>query len=117
MKICKFCNHEALSKPLKDVSLHFDVYYCFTCEAEYLYMTKDDELWSYNLYTFINGELYRWSVSGFGNGHIWYIGSPGVPGEVPNRNAKLIRTFKSLPLPDVTPQNINNKLKTWLTFL
>lgn len=120
MKICKFCNQNTEHRPLKEVASMFDIYFCYSCNAEFLYIDKDDEdkeIWGYSIYTYINNELYRWTVSGLGHGHIWFIGTPGVPGEVPNLNTELIKTIKQDPLPDVTPTNINFKIKTWLTFL
>lgn len=116
VKTCIFCKNDAEFKPLKDMSIHFDIYYCFVCDAEFLYMVDSDELWSHNLYTYIQGELYRWSASGLGPGYIWHIGQPGIPGVSANRGGKLLLSLKQQPLPDVTPQNIKHKLRTWITF-
>lgn len=118
MKLCKFCSKNAEHRPLKEIASAFDVYFCYDCSTEYLYVAKDDdELWGYSIYTYINNELYRWTMSGMGHAHIWLIGTPGVPGSIPNTNTKLVKTIKQKPLPDVTPKNINHKIKTWLTFL
>ena len=121
MKTCKFCKQNVEHRPLKEVAGTFDIYFCYPCSTEFLYVARDinedNEVWGYSIYTYINGDLYRWTVSGLGHGHIWFIGVPGVPGEVPNTNTKLVKTIKQDPLPEVTPTNINFKIKTWLTFL
>ena len=116
-KFCKFCNQEAEFKPLKEMQLHFDIYFCKPCLAEYLYYPDEDEIWGYSLYTYINNQLYRWNVSGLGNAYIWHVKKPGIPGIAPNRKTKLLKTIKQDPLPAVTPANVNERLHTWITFL
>jgi hypothetical protein len=119
MKTCKFCQQETQFVPLIDERINetFDIYFCATCNAEYLCIVGESKIWSYSLYTDINEKLYRWTVSGIMGAHVWHIGKPGIPGKIPNKNTKLITTIKQEPLPDVTPQNVNHKLRTWITFL
>ena len=122
VRICKFCNQEAAYKPLKEMNLFFDIYFCEPCLAEYLYYSSsisgtEEDLWAYSLYTYINEQLYRWNVSMSGSGLIWHIKEPGVPGVTPNRKTKLIKSITQNPLPIITPQNINERLRTWITFL
>lgn len=116
MKVCKFCKCQADHKPLETVQDYIDIYYCYPCNTEYLFFIESDELWGYSIYTYINNSLYRWSNSGMGNG-IWHIEKPGVPGKSKNEGMTLVKAFRQDPLPDINPENINSKIKTWLPFL
>jgi hypothetical protein len=65
--------------------------------------------------------MYRWTVSIgrnslWASATLWYVEKPGIPGKKKNEGLVPVKDFEN-PLPDVNPQNINEKLKTWLVFL
>jgi len=116
---CKFCQKETDYVPLVikggngDNSFHtFEVYYCYGCAAEFVEWRAAPAT---HLYTTINNRMYRWSI-GTESCHIWYVGKPGEPGVRPNKDLKLVKTFKS-DFPQITPENIERKLRFILLFL
>lgn len=121
---CKFCAKETVYVPLiikggnGDKSFHkFDVHYCYNCAAEYV---KFGDANSIHIYTTINNKMYRWSVNDIEShpqlGTIWYIGEPGEPGVRTNRKLKLLKSFHG-NFPQITPENIERKLRFMLLFL
>jgi len=48
-------------------------------------------------------------------GSLWYIGEPGEPGVRPNRKLKMLKTFSNPP--EVTPENVERKIRFMLLFL
>lgn len=115
---CKFCQKDTVYVPLQVSPKHkFEVHYCYGCQAEFV-DHKIDYGKVIHLYTTINTRMYRWSLmedeDGY-NGHLWYIGEPGEPGIRPNRKVKIIKTF-SCP-PEITPENIERKIRIMLLFL
>lgn len=114
-KPCQFCGLDANYTPLDKMERHsVGVHFCYNCNAEFLYY-KSGAKASFSLYTKINNKLYRWTVAGQ-SGTIWYVDKPGVPGVSVNEGMTAVKTFYD-DVPDITPQNINDKLKTWLLFL
>jgi hypothetical protein len=93
----------------KQIEAHF----CYDCNYEYVLFGSDTE--NHHLYTTINNRMYRWSLE-YGVAHIWHVGEPGVPGAQPNRKMFLIKTFKD-SFPEITPENIERKLRFMLLFL
>jgi hypothetical protein len=120
-KPCTFCGQAAGYAPLEEMEYHgVGVYFCHTCNAEYLYY-QSGEMASTSLYTEIHGRMYRWTVSIgrnslWASATLWYVEKPGIPGKKKNEGLVPVKDFEN-PLPDVNPQNINEKLKTWLVFL
>jgi len=112
-RLCNFCQKETIYVPLIVSPKHqFEVYYCYDCEAEYV-----DNTGGIHLYTTLNGTMYRWSIEVGGTiGRLWRVGEPGIPGERPNRKMRLIKNFKE-HIPEITPQNIQEKLKLILVFM
>ena len=74
-------------------------------------------IWSHSLYVYIDDNLYRWTIPILGGGHIWFIKFPGIPGIKKNKGLKLIKSFKNEIMPEINPQNIMEKIKTYLMFL
>lgn len=117
---CKFCQKDAVYVPLVikggrgDSKYHtFDVRYCYECAAEYV---DWGGITSIHLYTTINSRMYRWSIEDGGTlARLWYIGEPGEPGVRANRKLKLVKSFKETP--QITPENIERKLRFMLLFL
>lgn len=121
MKTCQFCQKDTVYVPLKVSPKHtFQVYWCNDCNAEYL---SNEDVHSIHLYTMVGSRMYRWSINRNDlqieepySGSVWFIGEPGEPGIRPNRKLKLLKTFKD-PIPQITPQNIERKLRFILVFL
>lgn len=120
---CKFCQKDNVYVPLiikggnGSSKYHtFEVYYCYDCAAEYVNYGEN----SVHLYTTLNDKMYRWSVNMIAGqpdyGTIWYVGEPGEPGVRPNKKMKLLKSFTD-NLPQVTPKNIQSKLRFMLLFL
>ncbi|CAM6006096.1 unnamed protein product [Sphagnum balticum] len=78
---------------------------------------------SISLYTKINDKIYRWTVYKGIQGTLWWVKDPGKPGTRVNKDLVAIKSFGSENiddpdfLPVLTPSNINEKLRTWLTML
>lgn len=113
---CQFC-----LKPTKDVSFgalqskfNMKITFCANCLAEYIFF-RDNALSHYSLYTTISNKLYRWTVN---TSSAWLraIGKPGIPGKTENEDIQLIKGFKK-DIPNINPQNINEKISTYLVFL
>jgi hypothetical protein len=120
---CQFCLGEATYAPLEAMKYYgFEIFFCATCQAEYIYHFQNCSEVKYSsisLYTEINDKMYRWTTVLDGAKRrcsLWYIKEPGLPGVKPNR--KLNCLFASCEeMPPVTPQNIQGKISSWLTFL
>jgi len=119
---CKFCPNMAAHSPLHELSAEafmqrFSIYFCSNCHAEYIYK-KRGPLYSWSLYTTINEKVYRWSLlADHSSATLWLVKVPGVPGIRVNKGMKLIKAFDGDLIPDITPININDKVRTWLVFL
>jgi hypothetical protein len=48
--------------------------------------------------------------------HLWEVKVPGEPGLKINKDLVLIKTFKN-NIPEITPDNILNKITSWLPFI
>jgi hypothetical protein len=88
--------------------------FCHTCLAEYMFY-RDGHLSHYSLYTTIGDRMYRWTQIKM-YGYLRYVAEPGVPGVSPNKGMQMIKSF-TVDVPDITPTNINEKLRTYLVFL
>jgi hypothetical protein len=114
---CQFCGQGAGYAPLPDRDTKgVSIYFCHPCQAEYL-VYWDGPQASVSLYTEINGETYRWTSTNANTYTLNHIIDPGVPGVRGNGDIKLIRYFRDIPNPNVTPQNVKEKVRTWLVFL
>lgn len=123
-KECNFCHKETVYAPIAIVGTHnandrsrsLRVHYCTNCAAEYVYWSHDGELGSVHLYTIVNGKMYRWSTStGEKKGRLWYVEKPGIPGVKPNEGLVLLKTLEEHP--DLTPENVGEKIRFMLPFL
>jgi hypothetical protein len=116
---CKFCRKEMVYVPLTVShpgfgSTTFHAHFCFDCNYEY---APIGGMRNHHLYRKIGDRMYRWSYDeATGATRIWYIGTPGVPGESPNKDLELLKSFNE-PIPPVTPENVEDKLKLVLVFL
>lgn len=91
-----------------------EAYFCYDCNYEYALLGGVE---NHHLYTTINNRMYRWSVEEDGaTARLWYVGEPGIPGVQPNRKMFHIKSFKE-HFPQITPQNIERKLRFILLFL
>jgi hypothetical protein len=116
--ICKFCQKETTYVPLRVADRRtFEVHYCFSCNAEYVDYGSDDGK-ATHLYTEIDKKMYRWSVTEHKaklSGYVWYVGEPGVPGVVPNKRLRLLKSFETPPT--IVPNNVEQKIRFILLFL
>lgn len=123
---CRFCQNEATYVPLKiehksrgpgfstGAPKVIPVYYCYDCQAEYAFFGS---FLNVHIYTTIRDRMYRWSVEWNGAmGRLWYVGKPGIPGKVSNDDLQLVKDFNQT-YPNITPQNIQKKLRFILLFL
>lgn len=122
---CKFCSKTADYSPIHELdSTVFQqrllVYFCSDCKAEYLVYKRSNKLYSTSLYTKINDRLYRWSVISEDSAQLWLVKEPGLPGISINKGLSIVKSFFPLEgdaIPALTPENINEKIRTWLVFL
>jgi hypothetical protein len=122
-KECKFCGQLSTYAPLDEFKrFKIDIYYCHTCQAEYLYWSNGD-ISSWSLYTTINDRMYRitYSYPGAGEVHgitrLWYIQDPGNPGTRKNNGCSFISNFDNIEMPEITPHNVNEKIRSYLLFI
>jgi hypothetical protein len=117
---CGFCQQDATYCPLEEMERHsVHVFFCYPCKAEYL-LFNDGRKASHSLYTEINGHTYRWTHSSANTAQLWLVEEPGIPGQRKNGKLKIIlalNEYKGHTIPLVTPDNIMEKVKTWLLFL
>jgi hypothetical protein len=118
-KPCSHCGGFAGYAPIPEMDYHeADVYFCHRCQAEYIYFRGTGNLASVSLYTTINGKMYRWSTNRT-IGQLWRIKIPGIPGEKKNEGVEMIRSFNpdvGEAIPNITPENIEEKIRTILVF-
>ena len=115
--LCKFCNKETSDKSISlTPKRNMKVDFCSDCLAEYVYWSDSNQTpYAIHLYTTIGDKMYRWSsYDGHTTGHLWFIEDPGIPGIQPNRKTKLLKTLQEGP--QITPQNIIEKIKFILLF-
>ena len=119
-KPCKFCKGDAVYAPVEEMVRHgVGVFFCHKCQAEYLYFW-DGPCASTSLYTEINHKTYRWTISSVGTGTLAHILDPGIPGKKKNGKVEMLKYFDPKmghKVHQLTPQNVNEKLRTWLLFL
>jgi hypothetical protein len=120
--LCQFCQTETAYAPLMDMKGHAEIFFCSNCQAEYLYYTYGTETisaFSISLYTEINDKMYRWTIYRDFYIHratLWWVGDPGIPGVKSNRKMKCLWSC-SEEMPELTPQNVKEKISHWLSFL
>jgi hypothetical protein len=94
-------------------ALQLNAYYCYNCNYEY---APIGGMKNHHLYRIINDKMYRWSFEETTNvARVWYVGEPGIPGETPNKKLELLKSFEER-FPEVTPQNVEEKLRLVLVF-
>jgi hypothetical protein len=115
---CKFCKGDAFFRPLKEMEvLEVHVHFCDKCQAEYLRF-NDGTIASVSLYTKINDHMYRWTVTSARTAQLWRVKDPGIPGTRVNRNLEPVMGFEiGDTIPEITPDNVEDKIRTWLVFL
>lgn len=110
---CVFCKKDAPHSPLPELEIHsVKVFFCYNCRAEYVYW-EDGSIASQSLYIEINNKMYRWTTGG-GTCQLWYVKIPGEPGIRANQEMHTIKTFRFDNCPNITPQNIEQKVRTLL---
>jgi hypothetical protein len=124
---CQFCPRLADYSPIHELDSNAQVfqerlliYFCSDCRAEYLVYKKSNKLYSTSLYTKINDRVYRWSVLSEGSAQLWLVKEPGTPGISINKGLSMVKSFfppEGEDVPTLTPENINEKIRTWLVFL
>jgi hypothetical protein len=126
---CHYCSGEAGYYPLDIMEEHnIKIYFCNDCNVEYLKSWSNSfKKWftqkpfAISMYTKINGKMYRWSITtGVSVGVLWMVGNPGIPGLTPNSKLEVVKTFNESRgdvVPNITPKNIEEKVRTYLVFL
>jgi len=124
---CTFCNKGAPYMPQKEMEQYgAKVYYCKRCHAEYIHWEGGARATT-SIYITINDKLYRWSYANLSwdkmpTARLWYIEHPGIPGETRNQGCVVLASFgphgtHGTSIPDITPRNVKQKIKTYLVML
>lgn len=114
--ICQFCQKLVKYSPIERMeSVGIEVYWCETCHAEYLRRVSEETIRSCSLYTIIDGRTYRWSVNHVGYASLWHVVNPGIPGQT--MNGKNVWLYGTREHKSITPQTVNEKIRTYLLFL
>lgn len=119
---CDYCNNGVTHKPLKyqvgmkpPKTILWNIYYCEKCMAEYIVQGFGAPY--INLYVNVGTKTYKWAVHDT-MGRLYFVGEPGVPGLVPNRDFKYVIGFtEPETVPKITPFNIESKVRLLLMFL
>lgn len=126
---CKYCQQEAEYKPIERVeAVGGKIYWCGTCNCEIVHWQKGNSVISHSLYTTVNGRMFRWTTTNEDPpfAALWRVGKPGIVGIFINEDVKCIATFGDISdsslgvsdvIPEITPQNIQDKLSKYLPFL
>jgi hypothetical protein len=117
---CKFCNCNATYSPIPAMENYgAKIFFCHPCQAEYIRYTRGShsKYPSVSLYVTIRDKMYRWTDSGEGQfANLWYVKEPGEPGARVNKlMVHLLGVTKDIP--ELTPLNIESKIRAWLPFL
>jgi hypothetical protein len=123
IKDCQFCSQPTLYVPLTTTAINpvsktrsLRVHFCADCQAEYVIWKDDGSVASIHLYTTINDKMYRWTTgTSIKHARLFYIGQPGIPGKEANKEVEFIQRFDTFP--QITPQNIEEKIRFMLPFL
>lgn len=119
MIICDFCKQEAPHTPIQALeSKGLKIYFCENCNTEYT-LWNDQTPAARHMYVTINDKLYRWTITRAGQGvkaYLRYYKDPGIPGAMVNRNQELLQIFTE-SIPEITPDNIEQKIRFILLFL
>lgn len=114
---CKYCLLESTYSPIEGFGLHgIDIYFCHNCFVECLYVKHSGDKISTSIYCKIEDKMYRWTIINKNMAHLWEVKVPGEPGLKINKDLVLIKTFKN-NIPEITPDNILNKITSWLPFI
>lgn len=112
---CSFCGKVTPEVKCDGLNKHgLDVYYCNECSTEYLYWS-DGKFAGIYLYVNIGERSYRWSTNSDKTKGYLRRCQPSPHAETPYP-VKLLASFDA-PLPEITPDNIEQKVKTMLVFL
>lgn len=117
--ICRFCQQPVPYSPIDQASkMGLDIYWCQTCQAEYLYFRDSTFASSCSLYTQIKDKTYRWTTTATDRSILWYVKTPGTPKITINKDCELLYSMGPEDnQPNITPNNIQHKVKTYLIFL
>ena len=91
------------------------VHWCVGCRAEYLHFCESPIINVVSLYVTIHERLYRWTVTALGAASLWYIADRAIFGSKDKQ--RLLSLGKNDVQPIITPQNIAQKVQTYLIFL
>lgn len=116
---CRFCQKPAQQHTISELEkIGVNQHWCEECQAEYL-IWKDSEVFNCcSLYTNIKDKRYCWTTTATGRAVLWYIKTPGKPGEEIDRDREVLYSMEPQDnQPTITPENISQKIKTMLVFL
>jgi hypothetical protein len=110
--ICKFCAKNLTYVGF--ISKNDKYYSCFDCNVQYQYADGFRECTK--LYTKINDRVYVASID-FSGLTVYYFDTDQVTvSDMETRVKHHFKSFKPEVMPDITPENVNRKLKTILVF-
>jgi hypothetical protein len=116
---CQFCQQPAPYSPIEELeTIAVSAYWCDNCQAELLYFKDSDHVNSWSLYVAFNNRVYRWTVGASGNAALIYVKNAELPRTRVSQDVeKLLLIPRGSTQPVITPQNIEQKVKTYLLFL
>jgi hypothetical protein len=111
---CHYCDNFLLLeiKLVELNSLRINVYYCSQCDVDYLCL--NDKLVSVSIYTTINNNIFRYTVSLNGKSQLCKVQEQYKHSRNITKD-KIILRFENAK--DITPENFKEKLQHWLIFL
>jgi hypothetical protein len=115
---CQFCQQDIKSSPIEEaIRMGADRYWCDKCQAEYLMFRHEDEPNSVSLYVSLNDKNYRWTATRTGRGLLFHVGEMFNPQHLSHDCEVLFSLSPEDHKPNITPDNVVEKIKTMLIFL
>jgi len=118
-KYCQYCQKEVINSLYIDdlAEVNINIYFCNNCNVEYLYFDKSDTFISKSIYTSINNIVYRWVDPSFGSCQLIKVCSNTIPDlkRYNLTNHIIIKCNKGEI--EISPSNINKKVKNILLLL
>jgi hypothetical protein len=116
--LCKFCQKPVALSPVEEaIRMNVQRYWCGVCRAEYLMFPHEEVPNSISLYTCRGDKFYRWTVTKTGRAVLYYVKQMFNEQHLSHDCEVLYSMSPEDNQPDITPENVADKIKTMLIFL
>jgi hypothetical protein len=115
---CQFCHKEPELSPVEEtIRMRVERYWCGNCRAEYLMFRNEESPNSTSLYIQRGDKCYRWTTTRTGRAALYYV-KQMFDKEHLSRDCEVLYSMSPEDnQPEITPDNVADKIKTMLIFL